>query len=289
MFQQLLVEALLLGTIGGIVGLLLADLSLSTGATLLAGQLPRAEEVSIDGRVLLFALVASLVTGVLAGAMPAVRAGRADLNEALKEGGRNDSAVGIRTRRLLIVGEVALSLVLLMGAAVMVRSLLALRYTEAGFNPQSVLTMRVSLPETRSTPPRNSGFSTARSNGSGAFPAGSGVGRRLPFSVDKDRSPEGRAELLPKDQPTVAVRKITPGYLRAMQIPILRGRDIAQNDSEVMLVSQSAARLLWGDEDPVGRRVTLPLQSRTITKEVIGIVGDVKQGDLSEAAAPSVW
>ena len=125
-FQQLLVEALLLGTIGGIVGLLLANVGLSTGATILAGQLPRAQEISIDGRVLLFALAASLVTGILAGAMPALRAGRADLNEALKEGGRNDSAVGIRTRRLLIVGEVALSLVLLMGATVMVRSLLAL-------------------------------------------------------------------------------------------------------------------------------------------------------------------
>ena len=99
--------------------------------------------------------------------------------------------------------------------------------------------------------------------------------------------PEGRAELLPKDQPTVAVRKITPGYLKAMQIPMLRGRDIAENDSEVMLVSQSAARLLWGDVDPVGRRVTLPLESRTITKEVIGIVGDVKQGELSDRPHPA--
>ena len=74
-----------------------------------------------------------------------------------------------------------------------------------------------------------------------------------------------------------------------MQIPIIRGRDVAENDSEVMLVSQSAAKLLWGDTDPVGRRVTLPLQSRTVTKEVIGIVGDVKQGDLSDPAAPSVY
>ena len=89
--------------------------------------------------------VASLVTGILAGAMPALRAGRADLTEALKEGGRNDSAVGVRTRRLLIVGEVALSLVLLMGATVMVRSLLALRYADTGFNPRNVLTMRVAL------------------------------------------------------------------------------------------------------------------------------------------------
>jgi hypothetical protein len=85
------------------------------------------------------------------------------------------------------------------------------------------------------------------------------------------------------------VRKITRGYLGSMQIPILRGRDVADSDAEVMLVSESAAKLLWGGADPIGRRVTLPLESRTVFKEVIGIVGDVKQGDLSEPAAPSVY
>ena len=293
-FQQLLVEALLLGAVGGLVGLLLADFGLSTGAKLLAGQLPRADELSIDGRVLLFAVVASLVTGVLAGALPALRAGRADLNEALKEGGRNDSAVGIRTRRLLIVGEVALSLVLLMGAAVMVRSLLHLRYAETGFEPRNVLTLRVSLPETRyDTAAKFLTFFNSALERIRALPGVESAGGidDLPLLGGSQQPivPEGRAELLPKDQPTVAVRKITPGYLKAMQIPIIRGRDIAENDSEVMLVSQSAARLLWGDVDPVGRRVTLPLQSRTITKEVIGIVGDVKQGELSEPTAPSVY
>ncbi|MDQ3418454.1 MAG: ABC transporter permease [Acidobacteriota bacterium] len=293
-FQQLLVEALLLGTIGGIVGLLLADAGLSAGAKLLAGQLPRAEELSIDGRVLLFALAASLITGVLAGAMPALRAGRADLNEALKEGGRNDSAVGIRTRQLLIVGEVALSLVLLMGATVMVRSLLALRYAETGFNPRNVLTMRVSLPETRyDTPDKTLAFFSSALERIRTLPGVETAGGidDLPL-LGGSQQPivlEGRAELLPKDQPTVAVRKVTPGYLKVMQIPMLRGRDVALGDGEVMLVSQSAAKLLWGDVDPVGRRVTLPLQSRTLNKEVIGVVGDVKQGDLSEPTAPTVY
>jgi len=293
-FQQLLVEALLLGTIGGVVGLLLADVGLSMGAKLLAGQLPRAEEVTIDGRVLLFALAASLITGVLAGALPALRAGRADLNEALKEGGRNDSAVGIRTRRLLIVGEVALSLVLLMGAAVMVRSLLALRYAETGFNPRNVLTMRVSLPETRyDTPDKTMAFFNSALERIRTLPGVETAGGidDLPLLGGSQQPivPEGRAELLPKDQPTVAVRKVTPGYLKAMQIPMMRGRDVAIGDSEVMLVSEAAAKLLWGDVDPVGRRVTLPLQSRTLNKEVIGVVGDVKQGDLSEPTAPTVY
>ncbi len=148
-FQQLVIESLVLAAAGGAIGLLLARATLGAGGKLMAGQLPRAEEITIDGHVLLFAMLASVVTGVLAGALPAFRAGRADLNDALKEGGRNDSAVGVRTRRMLIVAEVALSVVLLMGAGVMVQSLLALRHVDAGFNPASVLTLRASLPESR--------------------------------------------------------------------------------------------------------------------------------------------
>ncbi|HWF85540.1 MAG TPA: FtsX-like permease family protein, partial [Vicinamibacterales bacterium] len=100
---------------------------------------------------------------------------------------------------------------------------------------------------------------------------------------------EGHAELLPRDQPTVAVRKITPGYLRAMSIPVLQGRDVAGTDVDVMLVSRGAAKLLWGDVDPVGRRVTLPLESKTRVEQVIGIVGDIKQGELSDATVPTVY
>jgi len=100
---------------------------------------------------------------------------------------------------------------------------------------------------------------------------------------------QGRPELLPREQPTVQVRAMTPGYLEAMGIPILRGRDVAASDVDVMLVSRSAARLLWGDADPIGQRVTLPLQSRTRTRAVVGIVADVKQDSLSEAAPPSVY
>ena len=127
----------MLASAGGAAGLLLARSASSAGATLLADQLPRADEISIDGRVLAVRRwPRRSLTGILAGALPALRAGRADLNDALKEGGRNDSAVGVRTRRLLIVCEVALSLVLLMGAGVMLRSLLALRDVDAGFDPQ---------------------------------------------------------------------------------------------------------------------------------------------------------
>jgi len=293
-FQQLVVESMVLAAAGGAIGLLLARVTLGAGAKLMAGQLPRAEEISIDGRVLLFALFASAVTGILAGAMPAFRAGRADLNEALKEGGRNDSAVGVRTRRMLIIAEVALSVVLLVGAGVMLQSLLALRNVDAGFNPSNVLTLRASLPESRyDTPEKLLAFFDTALQRIRALPGVQSAGGidDLPV-LSGSQQPivlEGRAELLPRDQPTVAVRKVTPGYFHSMQIPIVRGRDVADGDKEVMLVSRSAAKLLWGDEDPIGRRVTLPLESRTVQREVIGIVGDVRQEKLSEPAAPSVY
>ena len=89
---------------------------------------------------------------------------------------------------------------------------------------------------------------------------------------------EGQPELLPRDQPTVEVRQAMPGYLRTMRIPLVAGRDVSASDVEVMLVSRSAAKLLWGDVSPIGRRVTLPLMSRTVQREVVGVVGDVKQG-----------
>src|SRR4029077_1919871 len=219
------------------------------------------------------ALAASILTGILAGTLPALRAGRTDLNETLKEGGRNDSAVGVRTRRLLIAGEVALSVVLLAGAGVTLRSLVALRNVGAGFNPRDVLTMRVSLPEKRyDTPQKFLAFFERALPRMRALPGVAGAGgigelAGLGGSVQPIVL-EGHAELLPRDQPTVEVRKITPGYLETMRIPIVRGRDVSESDTEAMLVSRSAAKLLWGDADPIGRRVSLPLQSRTVMKEV---------------------
>src|SRR6185436_6431661 len=243
----------------------------------------------------LFVVAASIVTALLAGALPAIRAGRADLNDALKEGGRSDGgSVGVRTRRLLIVCEVALSVVLLMGAGVMIRSLVALRSVDAGFDPRNVLTMYVRLPQTRyPTPAQRSAFFDNVLQRFRALPGVESAGAidDLPTQGGSVQPlvVEGKTELLPRDQPTVQVRKITPGYLKTLRIPLLRGRDVAENDVEVMLVSRSAARLLWGEVDPIGRHATLPLQSRTVVKEVIGIVGDVKQEELSGSTAPSVY
>ena len=293
-FQQLLIEAVALAAAGGALGLLLATAALSSASTLLANQVPRADEISIDARVLLFVAGASILTGILAGTLPALRAGRCDLNDALKEGGRGDSAVGVGTRRLLVVCEVALSAVLLMGAGLMVQTLLALRNADPGFNLDNVLTMQVALPSTRhpEASQRTAFFDSALAR-MRALPGVESAATidDLPFEGGSVQPIvlEGRPELLPRDQPTVQVRQVTPGYIRAMRIALLRGRDVAESDVEVLLVSREAAKLLWGDDDPIGRNITLPLMSRTQLRHVVGIVADVKQGELSEAPAPTVY
>jgi putative ABC transport system permease protein len=292
--QQLLTEALVLAVAGGAAGVLLAKALLRAGAAMLADQVPRADEIAMDGRVLLFALGASVLTGILAGLVPALRAGRATLTDALKEGGRNEGAVGVRTRRLLVAGEVALSVVLLMGAAVMLRSLVAMRAVDAGFDPEGVLTMRVNLPDRRyDTPAKRAAFFEATQERMRALPGVTAAGAidNLPLEGGSVQPlvVAGRPELPSRDQPTVQVRVVTPGYLDAMGIPVLRGRDVAREDLDVMLVSRATAKLMWGDQDPVGQSVTLPLISRTRSWQVAGIVGDVKQGDVSEAPLPSVY
>jgi putative ABC transport system permease protein len=195
---------------------------------------------------------------------------------------------------MLIVCEVALSLVLLTGAGVMIRSLLALQHVDAGFDPRNVLTLQVSLPETRyKTPSQITAFFDGALQRIRALPGVQETaviddlplagGSQQPIVID------GRAELLPRDQPTVAVRKITPGYLRAMRVPLLRGRDFAADDVNAMLVSGAAAKLLWGDVDPVGRQARLPLESKTVVQTIVGVVGDIREAGLSENPVATVY
>jgi putative ABC transport system permease protein len=294
-FQQFLIEAMVLAAIGAMFGLLLAQGNLAAVAALFGSEFPRISEASIDGRVLLFMVGVSLLAGAAAGALPALRAGRTDLTGTLKEGGRADAGLGLSTRRALVMGEVALSVVLLMGAGVMLRSLAAVQRTDAGFDPRNVLTMEVGLPGVRYQTAAQSGafFDTALAR-IRALPGVSAAGVIDDLPVMGNGSVqavvlEGQAEALPRDQPTAAIRKISPGYIEAMGVPLLRGRDVEASDEDAVLVSQSAARLLWGDLDPLGRRIMLPLQSKTELKRVVGIVGDVKQGDLNGDTMPTLY
>jgi predicted permease len=291
-FQQLLVEAWLLSAAGGAFGLVLAHAALMSASTVLAAQVPRADEVSVDGRVLTFVLLVSVVTGLLTGTWPAVRAGRADLNDALKEGGRSEGVIGIGTRRVLIVCEVALSLVLLMGAGVMVQSLLALKHGDSGFDANQVLTVDLSLVGARyPTPAHRFAFFDATLKHLRSLPGVEAAG-----TIDTLPLTDGSSQTLTLEgyppqpsPPAVQVRQITPGYVRAMRIPILHGRDVVAEDANVLLVSREAARLYWGEDNPIGRRASLPALSKTVLRQVVGIVGDVKQRNLVEGATPTVY
>jgi putative ABC transport system permease protein len=285
-FQQLLIEAVVLAAAGGALGLLVAGATLTAASSLLAAYVPRATEITIDVRVLLFVLGVSVLAGVIAGTLPALRAGRSDLVSQLNEGGRDsDGAIGVRTRRALVVCEVALSLVLLMGASVIVQSLLALRNTATGFNSANVLTMTVRLAEARyASAAQRTSFFDAAVQRIRALPGVEAAGTidDLPFVPGSGQIlvREGYVKGAPSGIGGVAVRQITPGYLRALGIPLLAGRDIVEGDGDVLLVSRDGARLVWGADDPLGRRARLPLlaaPSATVLRQVVGVVGDVKQ------------
>jgi putative ABC transport system permease protein len=290
-FQQLLIEAVLLAAVGGVAGVALALLLLRASATLLATHVPRSGEIALDGRVLLFAVAMSIASGVLAGTLPAWRAGRADLNDALKQGGRGASTVGIRTRRALVACEVALSLVLLMGAGVLAQTLVNLRDVDAGFDPEHVLTMRVALVNNRyPTPAHRSAFFETALRQIRVLPGVQAAGtiNNLPFTPGGAQTLELEGYPPQEQRPAVQVRQITPGYLAAMRIPVIRGRDALDGDGEVLLVSEQAARIYWGLDDPIGRRASLTGVSPQL-REVVGIVGDIKQRSLDEGTTPTVY
>jgi predicted permease len=292
--QQLLVESLVLAGAGGLLGFVAARWGLKALAAMISDQVPRATEISVDARVLLFTIAASVVAGVLAGLVPAWRAGRTDVNSSLKDGGRSEPGVAaFRTRRLLIVAEVALSLVLLAGAAAMVRSLLALRHVDLGFNPTGVLTLDLALPKTPyDSDERRTAFFAAALSNVRALPgvASASYTDTLPISGGGSVQPvalDGQVGRRTDELPTVGVRFVVPEFMRTMQIPILKGRDVEPLDTETVLVSDSMAKLIWPGRDPIGQRVGFPLMSKTLT--VVGIVGDARQDDIKDQPSATAY
>ena len=292
--RQILAETVLLSVAGGALGLFLARFGISLIVRVLGHRIPGFMQITLDVPVLTFTLLLSVVAGVLAGLIPAVRFTRADVNEALKQGqSRGSSDVrGGGTRRLLVISEVALSLVLLIGAGLMIRSLWELRKVQPGFDPHNVLTMSVPLPRNRySSPAGQINFFQDVLAHIRALPSidSAGVIDSLPLSSDggshQPFSIEGRPVQQMSDQPEVDVRLISPGYLQAMHIPVLRGRNLTDADATgrpgAALISDSLARRFWSKEDPIGRHITLTFFPGNV-REIVGIVGDVKLDSLDE-------
>ncbi len=301
---QLLSESVLISLIGGALGLGIALAAVPLLTTYVNQQF-RLSQIPLDVPVVLFTLGISLATGILAGALPAWRGSNTDLNDALKQGaGRGGSESGAqRTRSLLVVAEVALSLMLLAGAGLMVRSLWMLTGVNPGFDPKNVMTMTVIAPMAMTTaepskdPTKDSLFfedvlqkvrATPGVESAGMVDSLPMVGGSVqPFTI------EGRPAALFAQQPTVNVRRITPEYLHTMRIPILRGRDFSRGDSpdrqRVVVISESMAKKFWPGEDALGKHLRLSFSPEKPC-EVVGIVGDVKMDGLdSSEPTPTLY
>ncbi len=289
--RQILTETTLLSIVGGALGLIFAGFATKLLVAFLADRLPASIQVTMDESVLIFAFVISLATGMLSGLAPAWRLTRTDLNEAMKEGlGRTDTdAGGNQTRSALVVSEVALALVLLIGAGLMIRSLWRLQRVDPGLDPHNVLTLTARVPDTRFPGPRQQGaFFDQVLQRVRALPGVESAGAidSLPLLGGSNQpiAIDGMPKVPMSEQPEVAVRVITPGYLRTMHVPLLRGRDLTDADTPdspaAVLISESMAKRFWPNEDPIGKRLTMtffPDKSR----EIVGVVGDVKQNGMN--------
>jgi predicted permease len=292
--RQVLSETILLALLGGMIGLVLAHIGIVSIVSFMSAKMPRASEIGLDGKVLGFTFAMSILTGVLAGLAPAWRLTKSDVNEQLKQGaGRTSSdQSGNRTRSALVVAEIALSLTLLISAGLMVRSLWRLRSVDPGFDPHNLLTLTLDLPPVKyAEPTRQLGFVDEVLRLVRVLPGVDSAGAidALPLSGNGSTQPiaiEGRPSLEMSEQPEVAVRTITPGYIHATRIALLAGRDFTEADvagrPAAILISESLAGRFWPNENPIGKRLSLSFFSEG-SREVVGVVGDVKQNGLNVA------
>jgi putative ABC transport system permease protein len=292
--QQLLSESLILSLCGGALGLLAARFGIELLLKFFADKLPRMGEIGLDGPVLAFTFGLSIVTGILSGLLPALGMTKGDVSNALKQGlGRTDTDSGSSsTRSALVVVEVALSVVLLIGAGLMIRSLWKLQTIDPGFDQRNVLTLAVMVPKHQFTDPtQESQFFDAVLQRMRSLPGVESAGAvdNLPLLGGSNQpiAAEGHPLVALSEQPEVSVRVATPGYIQAMRIPLLEGRNISASDTAdsapVVVISQSMAKQLWPNQSPIGRHLKLSFYPDK-DREVVGVVGDVKQRGLDSAS-----
>ena len=302
--RQLLTESVILSLVGAGVGLLLAVWGVDLLTKLKPEGIPRLDNVRIDGTVILFTIATAVVTGILFGLVPAFSATRG-LSNALKESGRGAVAArsGNRVRGVLVVVELALAVMLLAGAGLLLRSFMKLQAVDPGFKVGQALTFDLTLPDARYRErerrvaffdqllPRLRALPGVRSASSVlGLPLG-GLDLIISFTV------EGRPPVPPSQQPAMQVRVAAPGYFEAIGIPLKRGRAFTDDDKagspRVVLITESAARQFFPNEDPIGKTITLGWRMGPGTPraggEVIGILGDIKDAGLNEANPPQIY
>jgi predicted permease len=303
MVAQVLTENLLLAGIGAGAGLLLATAGIKALTALSPAFLPRIELVRIDSHVVIFLTCTTLLTALAFGLAPALHATSGNLSEALKEGGRSDTA-GVRRNRLrsfLVASEFALAFMLLIGAGLMVRSFYALESIDPGFNPHNVLSMIVSVAGTQE---EHAGgreiFYRGLLQNLHALPGvrAAGAINHLPLVGDvwgRSFHIEGRPEPRPGEVPHATYRIVMPGYFQTMRLPVVNGRDISDRDdarsSAVVMLNEQAAHSFWPGESAIGKRIALgekPKEQRNWLT-VIGIVANAKIDDLVSNPYPEMY
>jgi len=307
LIRQLLTECVILATIGGGLGVLIAAWSVSLLTGLHPAGIPRLDTVSVDGTVIAFTFSLAVLTGIIFGAFPAIHATRG-LSGALKESGRGAVATrgGARMRNALVVAELALALTLLVGAGLLMRSFLRLQAVSPGFHPDHVLTFNVTLPNARyaDDPPRVAFFDQLLPK-LAALPGVRAVGAvmgvplvGLQFSLSF--KVEGRPPVPPAEEPSMQIRVASPGYFQTIGIPVKRGRAFTDDDrpgtQQVVVITESAAKQFFPNEDPIGKTITLGWGKtnkagvhQAAGGRIVGIVGDVKDAGLNEPNAPQLY
>lgn len=298
---QTLAESMALGAAGGALGLLIAFWSMGLLHVLLPADLPRFESIRVDAGVIVFAFALSSLAGLLFGLLPAWRASHLSVNEALKAASRAApfGRAAHRAQGALVVSEVCLSLVLVAGAGLLANSFWKLRSTNPGFTADHVLAANVSF----TTPTRESGFERLSPMFAGlleqlrALPGieSAALAKDLPldgFTRDGHFNLENRSQ--DSGKADAVYRIVSPGYLTAMRIPLLRGRDLVDSDTQnslpAVLISAEMARMYWPNEDPIGRRVWFDSFSpREQWLTIVGIVGDVHESALTKPAEPTAY
>src|SRR5436309_6525189 len=300
LIRQLLTESVLLGIVGGALGLLLAQWGVRALVALAPRNTPRLDEITLDLRVLGFTFLMSCVTGVLFGLAPALLATRTSPNESLKDGARPGAGSG-RARMLpnsLVALEVALSLVLLIGSGLLIRSFVQLTAVNPGFQPENLLTARVLLPGSQYDGRKRVDFFQRALQRIEPLPGvrtASAISF-LPFGELRSATGftiQDRPEPAPGQRPVTDVRVVHPNYFRTMGTPLLKGRDFDRRDTpdspRVFVINQALARKYWPDEDPIGKKISVAMDDENPYGEIIGIVADVKDQKLDADVLPTVF
>ncbi|HEX8144504.1 MAG TPA: ABC transporter permease [Pyrinomonadaceae bacterium] len=302
LIMQLLTESLLLAGLGGMGGILLASWGVDAIIALSPGNLPRINQVGIDSHVLLFALGVSALTALIFGLAPALQFSRTDLQEFLKEGGRTATAgfARQRLRNLLVVSEVALALMLLVGAGLLVRSFVRLLQVDPGFTTDKALALEVHVWGRARTAEQRAAFFEQSLERIAALPGveAAGAVSALPFhtnpiDIKSEFSIEGRAAAAPGQEPIAYATVATFDYFRTMGIPLLRGRLFTRFDNKdaapVVVIGETMAHRFWPGEDPVGKKITLRFLSQQTTREIVGVIGDVRHTGLDSDPRPELF